>query len=76
MIFCPATLSPDETAQMIYGGWLDGSSSAGSNGFSGPSRHSQNWVTSQNVKGLSQTSRFNHSFTSLLVVLMLLDWIS
>ncbi len=22
MIFCPATPSPDETAQMIYGGWM------------------------------------------------------
>lgn len=44
MIFCPATPSPDETAQMIYGGWLDGSS-AGSCVFTGPSRHSQNWVT-------------------------------
>lgn len=44
MIFCPAVLSPDETARMIYGGCCT-AGRAENNVFTGPSRHRQNWVT-------------------------------
>lgn len=63
MIFCPATPSPDETAQMIYGGWLDGSS-AGSSVFTRPQQTQPKLGYSPNVKGLSQTNKFNHGLTS------------
>lgn len=73
MIFCPATPSPDETAVMIYGARLAGSSSSsgvGSDVSARPRQTQPKLGYSQNVKGLSQANKFNQGLTSLRVVLI------
>lgn len=73
MIFCPAAWLPDETAQMIYGGWLVGSS-AGSSVFRWPLQTQTKLGYSENVKGLSRTNKCNQGLPPLQVVLILLDY--